>query len=399
MSASGGAGGLGGAQSVNVAQVQAAAAKADAQEVVASQEQSDISMIKDSQDLANPAAATRTRKKEDKFKTLESRKKSATSKSDKKTETTGDKQDADLADKYTENNAEISAQDLRSLRDSLRDDSSSDDILDLVQSKFSDPTLQSIALDYLVQTTPSSQGALKDALIQAREQHTTQNRQAVVGGRNILFASQEYAEALNISAPGLRELYLNVTSDFHSCEQLLNMLQTSYTFSEMSTISSFLLKGMAADLKSEGSSVPAPKLQVMMSETRNLQAVISSYHFFEDQLPHMISSLKSEGAAYPEELKFDKVADTFHKIINDKFPTASKIERTCRELIGDDVDSLTSVLNLFFRALRGTSSRLFGSADKRQQLGTMFANALDSVNINNEDYPKATDFPKPYPWS
>lgn len=77
MAASGGAGGLGGAQAVDVAQVQAAAAKADAQEVVASQEQSDISMIRDSQDLTNPQAATRTRKKEEKFQTLESRRKGA----------------------------------------------------------------------------------------------------------------------------------------------------------------------------------------------------------------------------------------------------------------------------------------------------------------------------------
>ena len=101
----------------------------------------------------------------------------------------------------------------------------------------------------------------------------------------------------------------------------------------------------------------------------------------------------------PEDLTFQKVGDTFFSLIGDKFPTASKMERAVRGLVGDDVDAVSSILNLFFTAIRGTSPRLFSSADKRQQLATMLANALDSVNINNENYPKPTDFPKPYPWS
>ncbi|WP_348664005.1 type III secretion system gatekeeper subunit SctW [Chlamydia vaughanii] len=398
MAASGGAGGLGGAHAVDVAQVQQAAAKADAQEVVASQEQSDISMVKDNQDLSNPAAATRTKKKEEKFQTLESRRKGA-AQTEKKSESAGEKPDADLADKYTENNSEISGSDLRNLRDSIKDDASEEEILDLVKSKFSDPALQSTALDYLIQTTPNTKGALKDSLIRAQQNHTQQNRQAVVGGKNILFASQEYASTLNVSAPGLRELYLNVTSDFHSCEKLLDMLKTRYDFQEMGTVSSFLLKGMSADLKSEGSSIAPAKLQVMMSETRNLQAVLTGYNFFEAKLPTLVSSLKADGVSLPADLKFDKVADTFFGLINDKFPTPSKMEREVRGLVGDDTEAVTGILNLFFVALRGTSPRLFSSAEKRQQLGTMMANALDTVNINNEDYPKATDFPKPYPWS
>lgn len=399
MSASGGAGGLGGSQAVNVAQVQASAAKEDVQEIIANQEQSDISMVKDSQDMANPAAATRIKKKEDKFQSLETRKKAATEKSSTKTETTEDKPEADVSDRFVENNPEISGQDLQGLRDSLREDASPEDVLKMVQEKFADPALQSIALDYLVQTTPSSDGALKSTLIQARQQHITNNHQAVTGGKNIMFASQEYAEALNVSPSGLRELYLTITSDFHSVDQILTMLQSRYTHEEMGTVSSFLLRGMSADLKSEGPSVPPAKLQVMMTEIRNLQALISSYDYFDSHVPPLLNSLKAEGAAIPDNIQPKQLADVFLKAIQDKFPTASKIERSVREAVGDDSESVSGVLNLFFKALRGTSPRLFSSAEKRQQLGAMMANALDSVNINNEDYPKASDFPKPYPWS
>lgn len=402
MSASGGAGGaggLGGAQSVDVAQVQQAAAKADAQEIIATQEQSDISLVKDSQDLTNPAASTRVKKKEDKFETLESRRKGSTEKTEKKAEGTEEKPDSDLADKYNEANAEISPQDLRSIRSALTSDSSSEEILDLLDSKFPDPVLKHTALDYLLQTTPNTEGKLKEALTRAQQNHLQNNRQAITGGSNILLASQEYSDELNVPAAGLRQLYLNVTSDFHSCEDLLNLLQDKYSLTEMNTVSSFLLKGMTMDLKSEGPSVSPVKLQVMMTEIRNLQAVTSTYSFFEAKFPSLTSALNAEGLSLPSEVTPRKLADTFFSIVNDKFPTASKAERSIRNLVGEDVETVSGVLNLFFTAIRGTSPRLYDSAEKRQQLCALLANALDMVNVNNEDYPKSTDFPKPYPWS
>ena len=67
MTASGGAGGLGGAQTVNVSQAQAAAAAEDVKEIIGSQESSEASMIKGNDDFTNPAAATRVKKKEEKF--------------------------------------------------------------------------------------------------------------------------------------------------------------------------------------------------------------------------------------------------------------------------------------------------------------------------------------------
>lgn len=63
MTASGGAGGLGSTQTVDVARAQAAAATQDAQEVIGSQEASEASMLKECEDLINPAAATRIKKK------------------------------------------------------------------------------------------------------------------------------------------------------------------------------------------------------------------------------------------------------------------------------------------------------------------------------------------------
>ncbi|WP_201456859.1 type III secretion system gatekeeper subunit SctW [Chlamydia sp. 17-3921] len=397
--AAGGTGGLGGSKAVDLAAVQSAAAAADAAEVIASQESSEMSMVKEAPDSTNPAAATRTKKKEEKFTTLESRRKGEAAKAEKKAGSAEEKADQDLADKFSQGNSEVSAQDLRNVRDNLKEDSSSEDILELLSNKFKDSTIQSVALDYLIQTTPPSQGTLKESLIQARENLLQREGRKVTGGRNILFASQEYAEAMNTSPTGLRSLYTEVTSNVHSCEQLLTMLQSRYNQAEMGTVSSFLLRGMAADLKSDGPSVAPAKLQVMMSETRNLQAVLTSFEFFETKVSPMLDSLKAEGASISPDLNFKVVAETFHKIINDKFPSASKIERETQGIIGNDREAMSSLINLFVVALGATSPRLFASAQKRQDLKTMMLNTLDSINKDNEDYPKATDFPKPYPWS
>ncbi|WP_213357764.1 type III secretion system gatekeeper subunit SctW [Chlamydiifrater phoenicopteri] len=398
MSASGGAGGLGGAGAVNVSAIEAKAAAADAKEVVANQETSEMSMITASQDLTNPAAATRTRKKEEKFESIENRKK-ASAGEEKKTKSTEEKAGEDLADKTAANNPEISAKDLRSLKDSISDDASPEDILKMVNEKFSDPVSKMQALEYLDVTTPASQGALKEAVSRARQQFFSENQREVSGGKNILFASQQYAESLNVSPAGLRSLYTEVTGDTHSCQQLLGMLQDRYTFPEMGKVTSFLLNGMSADMKSSGPSIDPAKLQVMMNEIKNLQAVVTSFDFFETSFPVMESSLKMEGIPLPSDLNFVKVAEGFHRTIGEKFPSMAKLQNEVQSLVGTSVEAQSAVLNLFFRGLSKTSPRLYTTAEKRDQLAAVITNTLDSINANNDDYPKPTDFPKPKPWS
>ncbi|AGW38860.1 type III secretion system protein [Chlamydia pecorum W73] len=395
--AAGGTGGLGGSKAVDLSAVQAAQAKADAAEVIASQESSEMSFVRDVPDSTNPAAATRTKKKEDTFKSLESRRKGE-AKTDKKTET-GDKSGQDLADKYTQGNSEVSGSDLRGIRDQLSDDSSTEDVLNLLASKFNDPALQALALDYLVQTTPSSSADLKEALVQARNTLLQQHGTKVSGGRNVLFASQQYGEALGVAPSSLRDIYNVVTTTNLNCHQLLDLLKGQYSHEEMCKVSSFLLNGMSADLKSEGPSVEPPKLQLLMSEIRNLQAILTSYEFFDSRAPTILDSLKTEGHTISPNVNSRSLADAFQGMINDKFPSSSKMERSLQELVGNETEVQTAVMNLFVTALNNTSARLYASASRRQDLKMMMLNTLDSINRDNEDYPKATDFPKPYPWS
>ncbi|MBQ8498715.1 type III secretion system gatekeeper subunit SctW [Chlamydia sp.] len=391
MTASGGAGGLGGAQTVNVAQAQAAAASQDAQEIIASQETSEMSMVKGSEDLSNPAAATRVKKKEDKFQSLEARRKT-TSQTEKKSESTEEKGDTPLEDRFTENLSEVSGEDFRGLKNSLDDDSSPEEILEAVSSKFSDPVTKDLALDYLIQTAPSD-GKLKAALIQAKQQLVNQNPQAILGGRNVLMASETFAAKVHTSPSSLRTLYLQVTSASSNCASLRQLL-SPYSPSEKGEVIHFLMNGMVADLKSEGPSISPPKLQTYMSELSNLQALNSVDSFFDKNIKNLEGNLKSEGHTTSPSLTPNKLAETFLKLVEDKFPSSSKTQKAVSDLVGPDTGPQTEVLNLFYRALNGCSPRIFTGAEKKQQLATAISNALDTVNADNEDYPKPGDFPR-----
>lgn len=107
----------------------------------------------------------------------------------------------------------------------------------------------------------------------------SQNPQAIVGGRNVLLASETFASRANTSPSSLRSLYFQVTSSPSNCANLHQML-ASYSPSEKTAVMEFLVNGMVADLKSEGPSIPPAKLQVYMTELSNLQALHSVDSFF-----------------------------------------------------------------------------------------------------------------------
>lgn len=397
---SSGAGGLGGSTGVNVSALEAKAAAQDAQNIEATQEASEMSMMSSvNPDMTNPAAAARTTKKELKFRPLAERKKASETSEKKPTKSTEEKMQEDLADKHSSDSTEISAQDLRSLRDSIAPDASPDDILKAVQEKFSDPVLASRALDYLDASVSSSDGALKNAIIQAKTTYNTTHKQAIVGGKNIQFTTHQFASELKVSPSSLRQLYLEVTSKENTCKQMFTLLTERYLFPDMKAVTSFLLNGISADMKSEGSSIPSAKLMLLMGEIRNLEAVVDSYQIFESAFPRMQQNAQAEGLSFPDHVNFVSLAESFQKLVGDNYPLAKKCETEVQSLVGPDTDLQSIVLNNFFTAARNVSPRFFESVGKRDAFLTALANALDNINKDNDDYPKPSDFPKPSPWS
>lgn len=386
-------GGIGGAPTpINVASVEQKAAIAKTKQATAEQETSETGLVQNP-DFTNPAAAARTRTKETSFKSLASRKKTPTDTKEKKIHGVEErKKEGDLAEQYQDENPEMDAQDLNKLKQKISEDSTPEEIQALIEGSFSDPTLGFSALEFLSQSTTSPK--LQQAIQQAKSNYQGKYTQAIAGGRNILFASQQFGSELKTTPSSLRSLYLTVTTSMLSANELFSVLSSKYNHAEQKIVSNFLLQGMSSDLKSEGPSIDPAKLQVLMNETKGLQAVLNVFTFFQDSMPRLALMMKADNVTLPKNVTYEDLAKSFQTIIMDKFPTTSKIQRQVQELSGGDPDVMSNLLNLFYQALGQTSPRLFSSAEQRQQLGLIIANTLDILNLNNEDYPHPGDFPK-----
>lgn len=382
----------GGPTPINLSAVEQKAAIAKSKEANAEQEASEIG-ITQNPDFTNPAAATRTRKKETSFKSLSTRRKTTSTTKEKTIKSIEERQKHDdLSQQYQEENQELDADVLNKLKNKVSENSTPEDILSLVEASFSDPVLAFSSLEFLSASTKSPK--LQQAIQQAKDSYQQKHLQAIKGGKNVLFASQEFGSQLQVSPSSLRSLYLNVTTSILSSNELFTLLSSQYTREEQKTVSSFLLQGMSSDLKSEGPSIDPTKLQVLMSEIKSLQAVLNLYSFFQDSMPRLSLMMKSDNVALPKDVTYETLAKTFQAIVMDKFPTHTKIQRAVQEISGGDPDIMSNILNLFYQALTQSSPRLFASAEQRQQLGLTIANTLDILNVNNDDYPHPNIFPQ-----
>lgn len=392
----GGAGGLGGAAgSVSVAQAQAAAATQDAQEIISNQEASEQSLVRGNSDFTNPAASARTSKKENEFKSLESRRSSAAAK-EKKSESTEEKSpDRDLADRFADETPELSATVLKSLRNAISDNDTPEDILRKVQEQVSDPKLQAQALEYLA-ISPSSSSLLKDNLARARAQHAATHTPSIQTDRGVSFAAEACSKELTCSPSSLRALYVSMTEQLSSFQEVRTLLLPNYSSQELKLVIHFLVTSMVAEMKSDGANIERPRLMCMLSGLYNMQSLLVTENIFTQGLAILEKQAKSEGTPLPPLTPRD-LTNAFLNLVGDKFPTAAKTEKAVEQLVGPEPSAKTLVLNLFFSSLRKTPPRIFPSAEKRQQLAGILANTLDVININNEDYPQPGDFPKSSP--
>lgn len=398
MSASGGSAGLGGSGQVNVAQAQAAAAAQDVQEIVSSQEASEMSMVKGADDVSNPQAATRLKKKEENFKTLSSRRSEKTSKGEeKKTEETGEKgAGEDLAEKFSHDDPDLASQSLKDLASSIGDDSSPEDIQKQVENRFPDPLQQQKALDYLIQSTPA--GPKQNNLIRAKLQNAQQNAQGLRGGLNVKLASLQAAQLLNIPGTQLRALYNQVTNTEGDAENLEGLL-AGYSPEEMPIVMKFLVDGMSSDLKAEASSIEKPKLKIIFSKLCDFQALNSTKAALTRDFQTLESQAKLEGASLPPSCSALQLIKAFFSLVAEKFISATKVLKSVELVVGpSDLGIKNNVLQIFYKNIKDCSSRIISSAERRQNLASAILNALDTINAENEDYPKPGDFPKPPPF-
>ena len=81
----------------------------------------------------------------------------------------------------------------------------------------------------------------------------------------------------------LRELYREVTGNPRDAQTLFEELIQKYTYDKMKEAIEFMLKSLRADLTAKGSSISKGQLHALVSEAKNMQAILGVYRFFKSR--------------------------------------------------------------------------------------------------------------------
>ncbi len=370
---------------INLAAIEARATQKEATQITAFQDAAKSRFVEEIERGFNPGAVEREQARNSRFKTLESRKKNPTSES-KRVEGVKAKSEEDLAQDYNRRNPELPPDRLRSLKESLKEGQSAEDILSDVSKEFPDATLADEALEYLEKET---EGNLNASVQKARSLLNELKGREVIAGRNVDTVAKSYHKrGVGDSATELRELYRDITGNPRNHNTLFSELANRYPFNQLKLVVAFLLKGLAYDLKSKGPSIPQPELMRLMTETRNLQSILWVYLFFKSRMKMIASLYKSYGLTFTHQLAFEALAKEFIRLVEERYPSVLKLLKQLEKFGPLDELEQIIVLMQYRDAIRQLSPRLYKSVKHRQDLLLVILESLEELEervIEEED--------------
>ena len=139
----------------------------------------------------------------------------------------------------------------------------------------------------------------------------------------------------------------------------------------------FVLQSLRADLTAKGSSISHGQLHTLISEARNMQAILGVYRFFKGRSRVLRQQFEAAEMAVPYQLDFESLAKILVIFIKERYPSADKILRLAVPLgITDDELAQIIVFSQYRDAMRGISPRFFQSEKHRQEMLMTFIEAL-----------------------
>ncbi len=288
-----------------------------------------------------------------------------------------------LAFGQEELNPEINLKTLLILKSNFLASDDSEEILRKTLQAYPDCSLADDALDYLEKIS-------EDTLIaRVREARDTLNKnfgREIVAGKNISKEARDFSQ-LDLGSPtALRDLYREITGTERSANQLFEDLSTKFPFEKLKEVIKFLLNALGRDIKSKGPSIEKPLLYKLLTETRNLQAILSLYLFFKQRMGIIFRGFDKNGLYYPKKLTFDLMARLFMKLLEDKYPSAVKVIRLSRDLgIEEEIIAQIIVLSQFRDAVRNVAPKLYRSNQHRQELLNAYMDALEELEDSLEE--------------
>jgi len=351
--------------------------QAQARKMAIAQEASAISMTEFADEAAfNPVLMTR------RFESLESKlkKKDVEKQEDQKVPEI--EEIRAISEEFEERNPELHARSLQLLLSQIKGNESAEEILRKVMQLFPDHSLADEAFEYLERVYKG------EAIAKIREAKTNLNEtygREVRAGRNIGIQAREFSREGLGTPTGLRDLYRDITGNPRNASTLFQEMNEKFTFAKMQKAIDFLLHSLGADLKSKGPSIPPGELHNLMSEARNLLAILGVYRFFQGRMDLVEASFQRAGMLLPARMNFEMLAKMFVLFLLERYPSMDKAFRIAQKLGLGEVMAQIIVLTQMRDAVRGVAPKLFRSDQHRHDVLMSYIEALEELEDQLEE--------------
>jgi type III secretion protein W len=154
----------------------------------------------------------------------------------------------------------------------------------------------------------------------------------------------------------------------------------------MKSVIAFLLHSLGADMKSKGPSIDRAELTRLFTETRNMQAILGVFRFFQMRIPLMLSSFERQGLKFPPLLTFEALAKAYMKFIQERYPSVDKALQLSKQLgISENVMAQIIIYVQMRDAMRQVAPKFFKDERHRQDLLSCFMETLDELDEKLEE--------------
>ncbi|HSX04390.1 MAG TPA: type III secretion system gatekeeper subunit SctW, partial [Rhabdochlamydiaceae bacterium] len=287
----------------------------------------------------------------------------------------------EISEDYSRKNPEFQPRGLLGLLTRLSARDTPEDILRKVLESYPDHSLADEALDFLMET---SSGELLERVRKAKEDLNASYGRQVRAGRNMGAQAREFATQGLGSPTGLRDIYRDITGNPREASNLFSELSDKFTYGKMKTVINFLLHALGADLKSKGPSIATGELHRLMTEARNLQAILWVYRFFASRMKLIENSFQNSGLQL--RLDFEILAKTFVQFLKERYPSMDKILALAAKLgISDELLAQIIIFTQMRDAIRGVAPKLFKSEQHRQDVLMSFLETLEELEEELEE--------------
>jgi len=347
-----------------------------AKEVVAQQAVTDENLQNVYEEMANPMVATFKKRQKPKSELKIRVQKTQKERVERRLVSAQEAQK--YAKQAAEQNPELKEQTLLLLMEKANNTNSKEELLQLLEQFYPDPSLADDALKFLEKTAT---GSLKKIVQEAQELHGEKHGREISAGKNIAEEVQRYAEAGLGLPTSLRDMYRDITGRPREPLQLFQELSGKFAYKELRKVLAFLFHSLGSDLKAQGPSIPRGLLHQLLSGVRSLQGILGVYQFFRARMKLINFLFKREGLELPKNLNFENIAKQFVNLLQERYPTGDKVLQMAGKL---GIDKWILAKIIVFSQLRDAIrqialSQFYRNVEHRDELYKAIIEALENL--------------------